>query len=120
MHLGLSQIFYNIANDKTIDIEDLEKVKEENENDLKLLTAFCNAKFSIERTECEIKQETSLEKLKDGINMHIRDVLGRATNLKRNEEFIKKKWKEFFKICFLRVKHLKPMKNKGRVIILFK
>lgn len=97
---GFKYAFMKVGLDQEILLEDIERL---DENECKMFISFCNVKFGIHETQSRLSFLDERQKLISNINRYINDVLQRANNFKKNEEFLKKKWKEFLKYCRLRV-----------------
>lgn len=82
-----------------------------NPQELHMMVAFFNVKFCILTKEDKLSTSDSLDRILEIANKHIANVLQRAYNFKKNEEFLKKKWKEFLKFCKLKMKELKLSKT---------
>ena len=72
--------------------------------ELHMLIAFFNAKFCIADKPGKLNIGDSSDHIVDVANFHIEGVLSRANKFKKNEEFLKKKWKQFLKFCRFKIK----------------
>jgi len=70
----------------------------------RMMVAFFNVKFAILDKPDRLNLDDQIEHVIKVANAHIEGVLPRANNFKKNEEFLKKKWKEFLKFCRFKVK----------------
>ena len=89
--------------------EDLESLSPQ---EYKMMVAFFNVKFSILDKPDKLNLDDPIEHVIKVANAHIQGVLARANNFKKNEEFLKKKWKEFLKFCRFKVKEQYNLKRK--------
>lgn len=80
--------------DKDLRLEDLSRLDNQ---ELHMLVAFFNVKFGISDTADRLFPNDPVERILTIANKYINRVLHRTQNFKKNEEFLKKKWKEFLK-----------------------
>lgn len=102
-------ILIKVGLDNKLVEKDLEKL---DANELHMLVAFFNVKFCILTKDDKLSPADSLDRILVVANRHISNVLQRAHNFKKNEEFLKKKWKEFLKFCKLKIKEENPVKSR--------
>lgn len=101
-------ILLKVGLDDKITKEDLEALGEQ---EYKMMIAFFNVKFSILDKPDKLNLNDPVEHVVKVANAHIQGVLVRANNFKKNEEFLKKKWKEFLKFCRFKVKEQYNLKS---------
>lgn len=101
-------VLIKVGLDNKIEKKDLEAL---NPQELHMMVAFFNVKFCILNKEDKLMPSDTMERIMRIANRHISNVLQRAHNFKKNEEFLKKKWKEFLKFCKLKIKESQPPKS---------
>lgn len=94
-------VLLKVGLDDKLNKADLEPL---NDHEYKMMVAFFNVKFSILDKPDKLNLDDPIEHVIKVANAHIEGVLVRANNFKKNEEFLKKKWKEFLKFCRFKVK----------------
>lgn len=101
-------VLIKVGLDNKLEKKDLEAL---NPQELHMMVAFFNVKFCILNKEDKLIPSDTMERIMRIANRHISNVLQRAHNFKKNEEFLKKKWKEFLKFCKLKIKQVQPPKS---------
>lgn len=103
-------VLVKIGLDCALAIEDLMTLEH---NELHMLISFFNVKFCLLQKDDKLKPTDPVERILKVANKQIENVLQRAYNFKKNEEFLKKKWKEFLKFCKYKVKEESSEKSKN-------
>ena len=85
------EVMMKVAIDQKITLSQLRRLTTQQ---YQMFVAFCNCKFSL---TLQIDAGAGYEQVLQQVNQNIEDVVQRAVNLRKNEEFLKKKWKEFLK-----------------------
>lgn len=102
-------ILVKIGLDCALTMEDLMTLEH---NEMHMLISFFNVKFCLLQKEDKLKPTDPVERVLKVANKQIENVLQRAYNFKKNEEFLKKKWKEFLKFCKYKIKEESADKSK--------
>lgn len=102
-------ILLKVGLDDKLTKEDMEHLSDQ---EYKMMVAFFNVKFSILDKPDKLNLDDPIEHVVKVANAHIQGVLVRANNFKKNEEFLKKKWKEFLKFCRFKVKEEYNLKRR--------
>jgi len=87
------------------DFEDL------TQHEIHMLVAFFNVKFGILDRSDKLHEKDPIDKIVLTANRHLQNVMQRTMNFKKNEEFLKKKWKEFLKFCKYKVREQWDLAN---------
>lgn len=87
-------ILIRFSLDIDLRLQDLVRLDQQ---ELHMLVAFFNVKFGISDSQDRLFPNDSHETILKIANKYINKVLQRTQNFKKNEEFLKKKWKEFLK-----------------------
>lgn len=95
-HNAFRYILLRFSLDIELRLQDLQRLTPQETH---MLVAFFNVKFGISESHVpdRLFQDDSKERILSVVNRHIKKVWARTQNFKKNEEFLKKKWKEFLK-----------------------
>ena len=100
------EVMMKVAIDQMITLPQLRRLTTQQ---YQMFVAFCNCKFSL---SLPIDAGAGYEQVLQQVNQNIQDVVQRAANLRKNEEFLKKKWKEFLKFLKALAKQESPLAGK--------
>jgi hypothetical protein len=93
-HNAFRYILIKFSLDIELKTQDLVRL---NPYETHMLVAFFNVKFGISDTADRLFQNDTMDRILSIANKFINRVYQRTQNFKKNEEFLKKKWKEFLK-----------------------
>lgn len=95
-HNAFRYVLIRFSLDIELRLQDLTRL---NPQEIHMLVAFFNVKFGISEPHGpdRLFQHDPKERILSVANKHIKKVWSRTQNFKKNEEFLKKKWKEFLK-----------------------